>query len=99
MKKKSVIFSIALILLVLNFPAFSAEILGIYFPPYKGAHLPIIRLYDNAEKYIHLSIYSLTKDDFAKALIKAHKRGVEVKVLIDKAQAGNRYADDEWMYG
>lgn len=76
---------------------FAAEILGVYFPPYKDAHLPIIQLYDNAEKYIHLSIYSLTKDEFAKALIEAHKRGVEVKVLIDKAQAGNQYADDEWL--
>jgi phosphatidylserine/phosphatidylglycerophosphate/cardiolipin synthase-like enzyme len=37
----------------------------------------------------------LTKDEFADALIKAHKRGVEVKALIDNAQAGNQYADDE----
>jgi cardiolipin hydrolase len=96
-KKKSFIISTILIFLVFVYSAFSAEILGVYFPPYKGAHLPIIRLYDNAEKYIHLSIYSLTKDEFADALIEAHKRGVEVKVLIDKAQAGNQYADDEWI--
>jgi len=58
-------------------------------------HMPIIRLYDGAEKYIHLAIYSLTKDEIAEALIRAHKRGVEIKVLIDKAQAGLKDADDE----
>lgn len=84
-----------LILVFLHVSAFGAEILGIYFPPYKDAHLPIINLYDGAEKYIHLAIYSLTKDEFAEALIRAHKRGVEVKVLIDKSQAGLKDADDE----
>jgi phosphatidylserine/phosphatidylglycerophosphate/cardiolipin synthase-like enzyme len=75
----------------------SGEILGVYFPPYKDSHLPIIKLYDSAEKYIHLAIYSLTKDEFAEALIRAKDRGVEVKVLIDKSQAGKQYADDEWL--
>lgn len=97
MKKTSVIFSVFLAILLFNSTSYPAEILGVYFPPYKDSHLPIIELYDSAEKYIHLSIYSLTKDEIAQALIKAHKRGVEVKVLIDKAQAGNQYADDELM--
>jgi phosphatidylserine/phosphatidylglycerophosphate/cardiolipin synthase-like enzyme len=94
-KRLSACLGIFLVLFTIN--AFSAEILGVYFPPYKDSHLPIIELYDSAQKYIHLAIYSLTKDEFAEALIKAHNRGVEVKVLIDKAQAGNQYADDEWL--
>jgi len=74
-----------------------AEILGIYFAPDKQAHKPIIALYDGAEKSIHLAIYSLTKDEFAEALIRAHKRGVEVKVLIDRIQAAGKHADDEML--
>ena len=31
------------------------------------------------------------------ALINAHNRGVKVKVIIDKVQAGNQYADDEML--
>jgi phosphatidylserine/phosphatidylglycerophosphate/cardiolipin synthase-like enzyme len=93
--KKFIIISILLIILPLSKPSFPADILGIYFPPYKDAHMPIINLYDGAEKYIHLAIYSLTKDEFAEALTRAHKRGVEVKVLIDRIQAAGRYADDE----
>jgi phosphatidylserine/phosphatidylglycerophosphate/cardiolipin synthase-like enzyme len=92
-KKYSRSLIVFLILFCTN--VYCAEILGIYFPPYKDAHMPIINLYDGAEKYIHLAIYSLTKDEFAEALTRAHKRGVEVKVLIDRIQAAGRYADDE----
>ena len=73
------------------------KILGTYFPPYGDSHKPIIALYDNAEKSIHLAIYSLTKDEFAEALIRAHNRGVEVKVLIDRVQAAGKNADDEML--
>ena len=96
MKRKLVAYQIIFVVL---FPlhAYCAEILGVYFAPDKEIYKPIIGLYDNAEKYIHLAIYSLTKDEFAEALIRAHKRGVEVKVLIDRIQAAGRYADDEML--
>jgi phosphatidylserine/phosphatidylglycerophosphate/cardiolipin synthase-like enzyme len=86
---------LTVIILLLTSSIYGAEILSIRFPPCEDCHMPIIRLYDGAEKYIHLAIYSLTKDEIAEALIRAHKRGVEVKVLIDKAQAGIKDADDE----
>jgi phosphatidylserine/phosphatidylglycerophosphate/cardiolipin synthase-like enzyme len=73
------------------------KILGVYFPPFEDSHKPIVDLYDGAEKSIHLAIYSLTKDEFAEVLIRAHKRGVEVKVLIDKGQALDAKADDEML--
>lgn len=75
-------------------PSF-AEVLGIYFPPGKRAHRPIIRLYKNAQKSIHLAIYTLTKNDITRALIRAHKRGVDVKVIMDDEKAENIYSDDE----
>lgn len=71
------------------------EVLGVYFSPDQKSYLPIVNLYDKAQSYIHLAIYSLTKDEFAQALIAAHQRGVEVKVIMDRRQAGNRSADDE----
>jgi phosphatidylserine/phosphatidylglycerophosphate/cardiolipin synthase-like enzyme len=94
-RKRPLLVSIILIIFLSTFPAYSAEILGVYLAPDKNADKPIIQLYDNAEKYIHLAIYSLTKDEFAEALVRAHKRGVEVKVLIDRVQAAGRYSDDE----
>jgi len=73
----------------------SAEIIGIYFPPGERAHEPILDLYRNAGKSIHLAIYALTKNDIARALIDAHERGVEVKVIMDDEKAEDKYSDDE----
>jgi len=92
-RRFSIFLLILIVLLVVGCSC--PKILGVYYPPFEDSHKPIIQLYDGAEKYIHLAIYSLTKDEFALALIRAHKRGVEVKVLIDKVQAAGRYADDE----
>jgi len=93
--KHALLATVLLIFLSTNI--YGAEILGVYFAPDKNADKPIIALYDGAEEYIHLAIYSLTKDEFAEALIRAHKRGVDVKVLIDKGQALDAKADDEML--
>lgn len=94
MRRKLLLVSIFLFFILFN-NVHAVEILGIYFAPDKNTDKPIIQLYDGAEKYIHLAIYSLTKDEFSEALIRAHERGVEVKVLIDRVQAAGRYSDDE----
>ena len=91
MQRKLAVFCIVLAILAGCAP----RIVGIHFPPNEEASKPIITLYDNSEKYIHLAIYSLTKDDFAEALIRAQKRGVEVKVLIDRIQASSQSSKDE----
>lgn len=90
MKKGFFIISTILISLFLASKAFSAEIIGVYSPPSNNAHLSMIKLYDSAEKYIHLAIYSLTKHEIAEALISAHQRGVEVKVLLTSSRLGIR---------
>ena len=90
--RKNLIIVITLLLITGCCPT---KKITVYFPPYEDSHQPIIALYDGAGKYIHLAIYSLTKDEFAEALIRAYKRGVEVKVLIDKGQANDVNADDE----
>ena len=66
-----------------------------YFSPGRGAAEVIIGFIDRCTVTVDAAIYSLTHDDIAAALIRAHERGVKVRVLIDKTQAGNQYADDE----
>ena len=97
MKKKLLAAIVLFAFLKVSVPVFSAEIIGVYFPPYPDSYKPIVQLYDSAQRYIHLAIYSLTKDEIANALVSAHSRGVEVKVIIDNQQAGNQYADDEML--
>ena len=68
-----------------------------YFSPKRGAADTLIGFIDRCEVSIDAAVYSLTHDDIAAALIRAHERGVRVRILTDKTQAGSRYADDELL--
>ncbi|MBI5872402.1 hypothetical protein HZB88_04965 [archaeon] len=57
----------------------------------------LVLFYATASKSIHIMIYSLTKEEIAQALIQAKNNGIEVKVLIDKGQAGLKDAKDEFL--
>ncbi len=66
-----------------------------YFSPRRGAANVVAGFINRCEQTIDVAVYSLTHDGIADALIRAVQRGVRVRVLIDKTQAGSRYADDE----
>lgn len=66
-----------------------------YFSPDRGAANVIIGFIDRCTATIDAAVYSLTHDAIADALIRAVGRGVKVRLLIDKTQAGSQYADDE----
>jgi phosphatidylserine/phosphatidylglycerophosphate/cardiolipin synthase-like enzyme len=57
----------------------------------------LIREIDAAQKSIHLLIYSLTDDDVANALIRAAKRKVDVRIVMDKSQSGGKNSLDELL--
>ncbi len=58
----------------------------VYFSPKGGCTEAIVKNLDQAEKSILVQAYSFTSKPIAEALIAAHKRGVKVKVLLDKSQ-------------
>ena len=64
------------------------EVLGIFFSPKGECEETIIKWINNANKSIHILIYSFTLDSIANALINAHNRGVDVKVVFEKSQIG-----------
>jgi len=66
-----------------------------YFSPNGGAADFIIGFINRTKETLDIAIYSFTHDDIADAVIQAHKRGVKIRVLIDKLQASGRYSDDE----
>ena len=72
-----------------------ARYVSTYFSPDRGAAAVIIGFIDRCTDAIDAAVYSLTHDGIADALIRAKARGVAVRFLIDKTQAGSRYADDE----
>ena len=66
-----------------------------YFSPRRGAADQIIGFIDHCATTLDIAVYSLTHDGIAAAIIRAHQRGVKVRVLTDYVQASGRYADDE----
>jgi phosphatidylserine/phosphatidylglycerophosphate/cardiolipin synthase-like enzyme len=58
----------------------------VYFSPKGGCAQAIVGNLNWAEKYVRVQAYSFTSKPIAEALIAAHKRGVDVKVLLDKSQ-------------
>ena len=56
----------------------------VYFSPNGGCEKKLIYWFNKANFSIHIMIYSFTLDNISEALIAAHKRGIEVKVVFEK---------------
>ena len=52
---------------------------------------------DRAKKTILVQAYSFTSDRIAKAIVEAHKRGVVVKVILDKGQKSEQYSSADFL--
>ena len=60
------------------------------FSPHGGGNALIVGTIDSAKKSIRMSTYSFTEPAIAKALLDAHKRGVDVSIVVDKEHNGRR---------
>jgi phosphatidylserine/phosphatidylglycerophosphate/cardiolipin synthase-like enzyme len=61
------------------------------FSPSGSAHELIIRAIQGARQSIRVAAYSFTSKDIARALVDAHKRGVDVRAVLDDSQKSERY--------
>ena len=59
----------------------------IFFPPADNPYQRIIEIIDKAQDSILLQAYQLTHVTVTEALLRAHKRGVKIILLVDKKQA------------
>ncbi len=64
----------------------------LYFSPAGGCTDAVVREIRAAGHTILVQAYSLTSTPIARALINAHERGVEVKVILDKKKATEEYS-------
>lgn len=70
----------------------NAEVLGVYFTPPDHAAAAIVKVIDASEAEVLVQAYGFTHNAIAQALVRAHARGVKVRVLLDqKSQVTNRY--------
>lgn len=91
---------IALALVVLLFlPAvvFAVPEVEVYFSPNGGCTSRIVSSIDNAQSYIDIAMYSFTSRPIAHALVRAYRRGVKIRVLLDAAQAFERYSKGRYL--
>lgn len=73
----------------------AAEVLGVYFTPPANAAAAIVNAIDASKCEVLVQAYGFTHNAIAQALVRAHQRGVVVRVLLDqKSQSSNRYVMD-----
>lgn len=69
-----------------------AEIEGPFFCPEDRCSSVVIRWIERANESIDLAIYSFTLDSIGDALLRAHSRGVRVRVIMEREQV-NQYSE------
>jgi phosphatidylserine/phosphatidylglycerophosphate/cardiolipin synthase-like enzyme len=70
----------------------TVDVLGVYFTPSANAAAAIVKAIDASEREVLVQAYGFTHNAMAQALVRAHQRGVKVRVLLDqKSQTTNRY--------
>ena len=62
------------------------------FSPGGGITTMVVQNIEKAKKSIEVQAYSFTSVDIARALADAHKRGVQVRVILDKSQETEKYS-------
>jgi phosphatidylserine/phosphatidylglycerophosphate/cardiolipin synthase-like enzyme len=75
-----------------SYPQPSPPTYDVYFSPKGGCAEAVIYWIGRANQSIHVLMFIFSLDSIADALISAHKRGVEVKVVFDKSQSYSQYA-------
>lgn len=91
-------FYLLLFLLILNTPLYAFTLTlhdapaSVYFSPRGGAQQAIVDVIGQAKESVLVQAYSFTSSPIAKALLEAHKRGVLVKVILDKSQRTAKYS-------
>ncbi|KAF8922968.1 hypothetical protein BGZ58_003529, partial [Dissophora ornata] len=71
----------------------------IFFPSEQSFHM-LVKVLDDAKKSLDICVYTITDDHLANAIIRAHDRGVKVRIISDNDKAGdlgsdiNRLRDD-----
>jgi phosphatidylserine/phosphatidylglycerophosphate/cardiolipin synthase-like enzyme len=62
------------------------------FSPSGSAHELVIRAIQNARHSIRVAAYSFTSKEIARALVDAHRAGIDVRVVLDDSQKSERYS-------
>lgn len=59
------------------------SIVEVYFSPQDKSSVRIVQLIQNAKKYIYIPTFLITHTQISNELVKAHNRGVDVRIIMD----------------
>ncbi len=62
----------------------------VYFSPYDKIVQKIIPIIDSAQSYIYVPAFIITHEEFANALLRAKKRNLDVKIILDATSVSNK---------
>jgi phosphatidylserine/phosphatidylglycerophosphate/cardiolipin synthase-like enzyme len=97
MKKIILILSLSSSLAFASNPINAGASFDVGFSP-DGTSLPLVlQGINNAKKSIHVAAYSFTSKPIAEALVKANKRGIEVKVVADQKSNSGKYSATTYL--
>lgn len=73
----------------------------VHFTPSSACEDSIVSLIGSANKTIDAAVYSINNNEIVRALKEAHQRGVKLRILTDKTQAGLKSSKvlDLYRYG
>jgi len=74
-----------------------SDSIEVKFSPNQGATKAIVKLIGEAKKSVRVAAYSFTSKDIATALLAAHKRGVDVKAVMDKSNTKSDYSSAKFL--
>jgi phosphatidylserine/phosphatidylglycerophosphate/cardiolipin synthase-like enzyme len=80
-------------------PAAADEGIAVYFSPHGGAMAALLRQIDEARESIDVQAYLLTSKRIAEALEAAQRRGVKVRVILDKRNLGASFGNAVFFAG
>ncbi len=85
------------LLVLLAAPSYAAEkvqydSLQVYFSPQGGCQQAIIEALDGTQKTLDIAMFAFTSREIAEAVVRAHSRGVTVRVVMDESQSANKYS-------
>src|SRR5262245_53838177 len=70
----------------------------VFFSPDGGCTEAIVGELKNAKRTIDVQAYSFTSAPIAQALVDAQKRGVKVRVILDKSQRTAKYTSATFLF-
>ena len=98
--KRAIILTIAACLLAasaLQSPAEPPPQIAVFFSPKGGCTEAVVGALAGATNTVLVQAYSFTSAPIAKALVDAHRRGVNIQVILDKSQRTEKYSSADFV--